>query len=488
MRSNLRFQLYRTKDRAGKLYPKWRIKFLEGRKYLEGAIGYTDKSRTEEKAKERLREIEHARHLVEIGIQAVTRLPLETLMDQYLENLARKGGRHGHPAAPQHVRQSRSKLTFWFRTLKPASPADIRMAEVEHAAAKLKLSNGTTDLYVAALKSFLAWCVKNNYLGKNPLVGYEKHALAPTYVRRSMTMEEFHRLLSATTDRRALIYRMAILTGMRRGELDSLTVGQVDWKAGRVHLLARCAKNRKEHFFYLPDEFLAELFAFSTGKRLDEKLLAGVSLSHSSQTLRRDLRKAGVAVETPEGRLDFHSLRVTFLTLVNELGEDVKSVQTLARHSDPRLTFGTYTKAREDRLRAVVDRVHAQLPETNPDIPRLGVRHAGVMQAGMETGTPDFIGSNRVGRISPRAVGQLKDIPSQTETFPDINRIKAHTKALFDSATNPDIPSQSKTEEESRRRNALSVQIAETLSRLSEADLVSLLAAVRSLGQDRGVA
>lgn len=488
MSNTLRFQLFRAKDRAGKLYPKWRIKFLEGRRYLEAAIGYTDKGRTEQKAKDRLREIEHARHLAEIGIQAVIKKPLLELLEQYLDNLARKGGRHGHPAAPQHVKQARAKISFWFRTLKLGAPGEVRLADVEQAAAKLNLSNGTTDLYVQALKSFLAWCVKNDFLARNPLAKYEKHVSAPTFRRRALTMAEFHRLLAATTDRRALIYTLAILTGMRRGELDSLTVGSVDWEAGKVHLLARCAKNRKEHFFYLPGDFLATLYAFSTGKRMDEKLLAGVSMSHSAETLHRDLLKAGVAVETPEGRVDFHSLRVTFLTLVNELGEDVKSVQTLARHADPRMTFGTYTKAREDRLRAVVDRVHAQLPETNQDIPRLGKSHAGITRAPAAHGTPDFIGLKRVGRASLRADGHLKDIPSQSETFPDINDIKAKTRARFASATNPDIPSQTEPQEESRRRNALVAQIAEALSRVPEADLAILLNAVRGLNRKAGAA
>jgi integrase len=488
MQNKFRYQLVRAKNRAGKLYPKWRIKLFEGRTYLSSEIGYTDKGRTEDKAKEMQRDLEHVRHLERVGAVVVQEKPLQELIEMRLGQLARKGGKQKHPASPQHVVQSRSKLAFWVQAFKATHPRDFNLVEAEDILAKSGLAVGTQDLYMVTLKSFCAWCVKAGYLAKNPLAGYQKHAPAPTFIRRALNVGEIDRLLAVTTDRRFLVYRLALLTGMRRGELDSLTVASVDWKAGKVHLEARHSKNRKEADFYLPDDFLAALYAFSAGKRLTEKLLVRVSPSKSAQTLHRDLGKAGIPIETHEGRVDFHSLRVTFLSLVNELGEDVKTVQEAARHSDPRLTFGTYAKTTQDRLKALVNRVHAKIYQPNRDIPRLPVRHAGVTQAPADSGTPDFIGSEAVGLGYLRADGHLKDNASQTETFPDINDIKAATRARFEAATKPAIPGHSKTEDESRRRHALASQVAESLSHLSAADLESILSAVRMLGQGRGVA
>ena len=53
--------------------------------------------------------------------------------------------------------------------------------------------------------------------------------------------------------------------------------------------------------------------------------------------------------------LDLHALRHTFGTRLGRMpGVDPKSVQTLMRHSDPRLTFGIYVHSDKARLQAAV--------------------------------------------------------------------------------------------------------------------------------------
>jgi integrase len=42
--------------------------------------------------------------------------------------------------------------------------------------------------------------------------------------------------------------------------------------------------------------------------------------------------------------------RVAYSTHLVESGADVKTVQELARHSDPRITLAVYAKARKERL------------------------------------------------------------------------------------------------------------------------------------------
>jgi integrase len=476
-----RSQLFRAKRRNGKLYPKWRIKYFRDGVYLFAEVGYTDKGRTEEKAKEALRGLEHQDHMQAIGAVQVTPKPVLELLPLYLEPLARKGGKNNHPASPLHVTLTRGKLVWWFKVLRATYPQDIRLADIE--AVKMDRAASTVDLYIGALRAFLNWCVKGEYLGKNVLRGYQKHAPAPTFTRRALTAEEIGRLLAAAPDRYAMIYLLALITGMRRRELDSLKVSDVDWKAGKISLAAPFAKNRKAAEFFLPDDFLPVLYAHVAGKRMTDSLLGGISESHAATTLARHLQKADVVVETHEGRVDFHSLRVTFLTLANELGEDVKTVQDLARHADPRMTFGIYAKTRQHRLRSLITRLHASIPKTNQDIPRLGMSHAGVTQgfAGVENGA--FGLEIATGRIAPRASGRLEDMPSHHETLPDIEAAKARGRAAFLTATKPAIPSHSETEEQSRRRNTLIGQIAESLAHLPESELSTLLSAIQGLNQ-----
>ena len=70
--------------------------------------------------------------------------------------------------------------------------------------------------------------------------------------------------------------------------------------------------------------------------------------------LRVDLAAAGVpsVVEGVAGKeyADFHALRHSFVSAIGAAGADAKALHTLARRSDPRLTLGTYSHAREATL------------------------------------------------------------------------------------------------------------------------------------------
>ena len=60
--------------------------------------------------------------------------------------------------------------------------------------------------------------------------------------------------------------------------------------------------------------------------------------------LREDLEAAGIAYRDDSGRvLDFHAFRHTYVTILARSSTPVKVVQTLARHSDPKLTLNTYS-------------------------------------------------------------------------------------------------------------------------------------------------
>ena len=79
--------------------------------------------------------------------------------------------------------------------------------------------------------------------------------------------------------------------------------------------------------------------------------------THPARTLDLDLDRADIQKDTADGKLDFHSLRVTYATFVDGSGATAKEARELCRHSDPRLTFNRYVKADNDRLHEVAERV-----------------------------------------------------------------------------------------------------------------------------------
>ena len=60
--------------------------------------------------------------------------------------------------------------------------------------------------------------------------------------------------------------------------------------------------------------------------------------SHPAREFDEDLKAAGIAKRTDQGKLDFHACREAFVSWVVEAGASVKEAQSLARHTSPELT------------------------------------------------------------------------------------------------------------------------------------------------------
>jgi integrase len=70
---------------------------------------------------------------------------------------------------------------------------------------------------------------------------------------------------------------------------------------------------------------------------------------------RRRAESDFLKVETHEGKVDFHCLRHTFATWLVQGGVDIKTAQTLLRHSTPSMTLGIYAHSQSDNLTKAID-------------------------------------------------------------------------------------------------------------------------------------
>ena len=267
-------------------------------------------------------------------------------------------------------------------------------------AAKQGRSARTRNAYRAALVAFCNWCVRSGRLVSNPFVGVPKanQAADPRRRRRSMTEDELRRLLDVASRRpllaamtvrrgkrkgmisaqlrpetrarlewlgreRALIYKTMVLTGLRQGELASLTVGHVHLDADRPYLEldAAAEKNREGSSLPLRADLIADIEGWLTdrlerlrgearasGEPMPAQLPARAPLFDVPDKLihifDRDLKAAGIPKRDDRGRtLDVHALRTTFGTLLSKGGVPLRTAQEAMRHSDPRLTACVYT-------------------------------------------------------------------------------------------------------------------------------------------------
>ena len=172
---------------------------------------------------------------------------------------------------------------------------------------------------------------------------------------------------------RALIYKTLLLTGLRKAELASLTIGQVhlDGDLPFLALDAADEKNREGSQLPLRGDLAADLDLWLKSKQESVRRVAGVaSNGHSPAVIRmtvppdplpastplftvpagllrildRDLNAAGIAKRDERGRtLDVHALRHTFGTLLSKGGVAPRTAQAAMRHSTIDLTMNVYT-------------------------------------------------------------------------------------------------------------------------------------------------
>ncbi len=225
----------------------------------------------------------------------------------------------------------------------------------------------TRNHYVRAIKNFTKWLVKDNRAQYDPLValGTVNGNTDVRVSRRVLSVEDLQALLTTTAGgpdlfgltgpERVLVYRLALSTGLRAGEIASLTVGDFNLTEGLVEVQAAYAKNRRRDELPLRADLLADLGEYLKGRGSTERAIARMPNSdRTAEMLKADLTAAGLDFEAPEGRYDFHALRHQFCSDLVASGANVKVAQALARHSTPTLTIGRYSHVRvHDRQAAV---------------------------------------------------------------------------------------------------------------------------------------
>ena len=282
------------------------------------------------------------------------------------------GGKGGRPWSKVHARMRRTRLTAWAERLNLQTLGDLdgSLPRVE-AISRERQAAGRTGKTLSndaeSLKSFCRWAERRGYLDHDPLKGMTTFDCTPRSIRRAMTREEFSRLLAVAPEDRQLVYAVALSAGLRAGELKALLVSDLNLAMQSLNLRPDITKNRKPGLQPLPAWLMERLQEAASGKDADAPLLRVPG--NQTQTFDVDLKNSGIPKWTPEGKLDFHALRVAFVSFLLESGLDVKAVMTLARHSTPDLTVNRYGRARRERL--------VEGAETVGAIARMGMESTG---------------------------------------------------------------------------------------------------------------
>lgn len=150
------------------------------------------------------------------------------------------------------------------------------------------------------------------------------------------------RVMPTLTNEQQLSIMIALCTGLRKSELQSITLSRLD-NATQSIKLAR-TKNGKPHQIPLPAELWRQLIEGSKNKSSDQPLLA----------IGSHLPKAFTRVIP----LSFHDCRRTAASTLIQLGEPESLVKSLLNHTDSKnVTQAHYLRFDREQIRQAVDKL-----------------------------------------------------------------------------------------------------------------------------------
>ncbi len=377
--------VYRKSSDKSNRRAAWYFSFVDETGKRRQRKGFTDKAATEKLALKLEEEAKMVREGICVASPDRDQLAILPQLEAYIKHLRQRD------VSETQIANLKPRLEKTIEACEFTYVTDIAGQPVEDYLAKRReagLAKQTSNHYRQAMHQFCGWLCKRSLIKANPITEIPKLNVDTDrrHDRRAISVDEFQRLIIAAEGGksvqaidgidRAMIYIIAASTGYRRGEISSLTLGSFELNATppRVTVEASYSKRRKKDVQVLPLE-VVEKFREWLELRIPkhETLLFPLSKKtcgtdrKTSEMMKHDLQTARAAwiaevdeddTEELERReasdyltyenaaglfADFHANRHTFITNLSRANVSPKVAQTMARHSDIRLTMNIYT-------------------------------------------------------------------------------------------------------------------------------------------------
>ncbi|MCB1276448.1 site-specific integrase [Prosthecobacter sp.] len=310
----------------------------------EVPLNTSDKQIAQQRLAEMVREMEmeKAGMLPPKSIREASKKPLKEHLNYHLDL------QESRNVCAGHIFQIRSQMLRLFEACGWKTLKDITASGFESWRAKTHLSAKTKNNYLHCLSCFMKDMEQDGRIMVNEVrrIRPVKTAGKETFERGALSPMQFDKLVSVSGER-AIVYLTAGLTGLRKNELRLVEVRDLNLDAIEPYIRARASttKNSKEAFIPLTRKLAGRIKEIVPANARPQDRVFESRIS-DMPTYYKDLEAAGIPSITREGkRIDFHSLRKTFGTLLALAGVPPQIAQRLMRHSDPKLTCNIYTDA-----------------------------------------------------------------------------------------------------------------------------------------------
>lgn len=333
---------------------KWYIEYRDASDIRRRVPGYTDKRATEQLAAELERRAAREQAGLIDPAAEHRRRPLSDHLDDWRQSLLDRN------ATAEYATLSDGRVRTTFSGIKAIRWDDIDAGRIAAYLADRRasgLSIETTNHYIRRIRQFCRWMVVAGRAASSPAASlrllnsrtdrrHDRRAFLPDELRRLLeTTHRSTRPCVLTGPERAMLYRLAVETGLRARELRSLTPSSFDLDADppTVSVHAAYSKHRRDDVLPIRPELAADLARYLAGRDAHSPVFADLP-KMTARMLRADLHEAGISYRDDDGRVaDFHALRHTFITNLVRGGVHPKVAQGLARHSTISLTMDRYT-------------------------------------------------------------------------------------------------------------------------------------------------
>lgn len=222
--------------------------------------------------------------------------------------------------------------------------------------------------------------VKWGLLGRNPCDLVTPPRVGRTQPR-TLTVADVARLFAACTDDPlGPLVTVAVLTGLRQGELLALQWRDIDWERGELSVVRSLQRVRGQGLVVVPPKTAAsrrrvplpplalEALRVQRRRQLEQRLAAGPAWADGDWVFTTSLGAPLDPAETTRRfqallarlglpRLRFHDLRHTTATLLLSDGVHPKVVASLLGHSTVQITLDTYSHVTPGLARQAVEQL-----------------------------------------------------------------------------------------------------------------------------------
>ncbi len=235
---------------------------------------------------------------------------------------------------------------------------------------KKKMAATSINRFIAAVRTFFAYCKKFQYIPKNPAIEL-KTVRIPKKIPRFLTANEMNSLCNQPelkellwTSRDCAIFEMLYSSGCRVSELANLRFS--DFMEGYTKAIVK-GKGNKDRVVYFAKEAQAALKIYLDDRKkiLQEKKVENEPEYIFINQKGNHLSAAGIrwivsrysGVEGTNHHISPHAFRHTFATQLLSNGADVRAVQELLGHSSISTTQ-RYTHITTEKLIEIYNKAH----------------------------------------------------------------------------------------------------------------------------------